>query len=96
MSFHNAMRLTTHERLSQKPASRVAGLIYTALGVFALFVAAFVLTVQGALGAVTPFRVGFGIVIALYGLFRIITGITTFRKASKGVVTLNSSTPDKS
>jgi hypothetical protein len=78
------MRLTTQERLAQKPASKIAGVIYIMLGVFALFVAAFVALMQGVLGEITSFRLGLGIVIALYGVFRIITGIITFRKAGKG------------
>jgi succinate-acetate transporter protein len=85
------MRLTTQERLAQKPASKIAGVIYMMLGVFALFVAAFVVSMQGAVfGEVTSFRIGVAIVIALYGLFRIITGFITFRKANKGAsITLN-------
>jgi hypothetical protein len=78
------VRLTTQERLAKKPASKIAGIIYILLGVFALFVAAFVVFMRGVLGEVTSFRIGFGIVIALYAIFRIITGIITFRKASKG------------
>lgn len=66
----------------ERPPSRIAGVVYIVIGIFALFVAAFVLLYQGALGAVTNFRIGFGTVIALYGLFRIYTGISMIRKAN--------------
>jgi len=89
-------RLTTQERLALKPASKIAAVIYMALGFFALCVAVFVMTIQGVLGEVTSFRMGLGVVIALYGVFRIITGIINFRKASKaGMVSLDGKATDQ-
>ncbi|HET6400999.1 MAG TPA: hypothetical protein VFH95_06320 [Candidatus Kapabacteria bacterium] len=67
----------------ERPPSKIAGAVYAIIGFFALCVAAFVLLYQGVLGPVTNFRTGFGIVIALYGLFRIYTGITMIRKANR-------------
>ena len=74
----------------ERPPSRIAGLIYIFIGAFALCLSAFVLLAQGYFGAITPFRTGFGIVIALYGLFRVFTGIFTIKRAGgmKGVFTL--------
>ncbi len=73
----------TRRRTIERPPSRVAGVIYVAIGIFALGVAAFVMFFEGTLGAVTNFRTGFGIVIALYGAFRIFTGISMIRRAGK-------------
>ncbi|GEM_PF-2231833 len=67
----------------ERPPSKVVGLIYLVVGFFAMCFAAFVLLVQGYLGPITNFRIGFGAVIALYGLFRIYTGISTIRKANQ-------------
>ncbi len=66
----------------ERPPSKIAGAVYSIIGIFALFVAAFVLLYRGMLGPVTSFRTGFSIVIALYGLFRIYTGIVMIYKAN--------------
>ena len=66
----------------ERPPSKIAGAVYLVIGIFALFVAAFVLLYKGILGAATNFRTGFGIVIALYGVFRIYTGVSMIRKAN--------------
>ena len=76
------MLTPSQRRTIERPPSKIAGAVYVIIGIFALFVAAFVLFYKGILGAVTNFRTGFGIVIALYGVFRIYTGITMIRKAN--------------
>ena len=73
----------SHPRSIERAPSKIAGAVYIIIGIFALLVSAFVLVYKGALGAVTNFRIGFGIVIALYGVFRIYTGITMIRRANK-------------
>jgi hypothetical protein len=73
----------TPRRPIERPPSKIAGVVYIIIGIFALFIAAFVLFYEGGLGPVTNFRTGFGIIIALYGVFRIYTGISMFRKAGR-------------
>ncbi len=82
----------------ERPPSKIVGLIYLGVGFFALCFAAFVLLVEGYLGPITNFRIGFGSVIALYGVFRLYTGISTIRKANqyKSKVTLAGSPVSKS
>jgi hypothetical protein len=64
------------------PPNKIVGVVYFLVGIVALCVAAFVLFYQGSLtGPPSTFRTGFGIIIALYGAFRIVTGISTVRKA---------------
>jgi uncharacterized membrane protein len=77
-------------RSIERPPSRIAGAVYIVIGIFALFVAAFVLFYEGGFGPVTNFRMGFGIVIALYGAFRIYTGISMLRRAARASAIKNS------
>ncbi len=54
------------------------------IGFMALGISAFVLLYQNTVnGPTSNTWVGFGIVIALYGVFRIFTGVTTIRRAGK-------------
>lgn len=83
--------MTSRRQPIERPPSRVAGVVYIIIGFFALLIAAFILLYQGNLGAITNIRIGFGAVIAAYGLFRIFTGITILRRANamKNSVPLN-------
>jgi hypothetical protein len=68
----------------ERPPNKVAGIVYMLIGFMALAVAAFVLVYRGA--SVEPTSNiwnGFGVVIALYGVFRIVTGFMTVRRANK-------------
>ncbi len=74
--------LQSRRNLTEGPPSKIAGVVYILIGIMALGVAAFVLFYQGSLtGPPSTFRTGFGVIIALYGAFRIVTGISTVRKA---------------
>ncbi|HEY3874837.1 MAG TPA: hypothetical protein VGM92_05140 [Candidatus Kapabacteria bacterium] len=74
--------VSSRRRPIERPPSKIAGLVYLLIGVFALVVAALVLFYEGTFtGPVTNFRTGFGIVIALYGVFRLFTGVSMIRKA---------------
>ncbi len=54
------------------------------IGFMALGVSAFVLLYQKTVdGPTSNTWIGFGIVIALYGAFRIFTGVSTIRRAAK-------------
>lgn len=75
--------LTSRRQPIERPPSRIAGAVYIVIGFFALLVAVFFYFYQGDLGALTHIRVGFSLVIALYGLFRIYTGISMIRRANK-------------
>lgn len=83
--------LTSRRHPIERPPSKIAGAVYIVIGFFALLVAIFFYFYQGDLGALTNIRVGFALVIALYGLFRIYTGISMIRRANKmgRTVTLN-------
>ena len=72
---------STKRRTKDDPPSKIAGFLYVWIGIVALFLAAFVELVEGKLGPVSNFRIGLGVVIALWGLYRIFTGITMVRKA---------------
>ncbi len=62
--------------------SKIAGLVYVLFGVFALFVGMFVLIVGSTLGGLsTQVRYIFSGVLLAYGIFRIVSGFSTIRKA---------------
>ena len=69
--------------------TKVAGLIYILLGIFGLFVAGFVMVVSSRFGDNQQFWLIFGAVIALYGIFRIFTGVNTLKKANALESTIN-------
>jgi hypothetical protein len=72
------------KRRNLEPApSKIGGIIYIWIGFVALILAGFVEFVEGKFGPVTNFRISLGIVIALWGLYRIYTGISTIRKVSR-------------
>lgn len=80
----------------QRPPSKISGLIFILFGIFALFIAGFVVAVPGSFFGVDPnMRIGFSLVIGLYGAFRVFTGISTVRKAAQaeGKFHLNGKTP---
>jgi hypothetical protein len=64
------------------------------LGVFALFFAGFVLVVPGAFFGVDPkIRIFFGVMIAVYGAFRVFSGISAIRKAAEAEAQAGSKLP---
>ncbi|MDP4199871.1 MAG: hypothetical protein Q8922_11910 [Bacteroidota bacterium] len=72
------------DKIRERPPSRISGLVYILLGMFALFISGFVALVPGSFFGVNPMaRVGFAVVIGLYGGFRIFTGIAAIRKAAE-------------
>jgi hypothetical protein len=80
----------TSRRRIERPPNKIAAIVYLLIGFMALGVAAFVLMYQKTVVAPTSNAwTGFGIVIALYGVFRIYTGVSTLRKAAK----INNSIP---
>ena len=84
------------DRRIERPPSKVSGLIFIMLGMFALFIAGFVALVPGSFFGINPYaRIGFSAVIALYGAFRVFSGITAIRKAAEaeGKFHLNGKTP---
>jgi succinate-acetate transporter protein len=83
--FPKYMLASTKRRQMMKegPPNKIAGFLYVWIGVVGLFLAAFVLMVEGKLGQVSNFRIGLGAMIALWGIYRIITGIMTVRKANR-------------
>lgn len=75
-----------------RPPNKIAAIVYLLIGFMALGVAVFVLVYQKTVAApISNGWMGFGIVIALYGAFRIYTGVSTLRKAAKlnSSITLN-------
>ncbi len=86
------MATTTPRRPIERPPNKIAGMVYIVIGIIALGTAAFVLFYQGTVvGPITNLRTGVGIVIVVYAVFRIFTGISTIRRANKlnNSVTLN-------
>jgi hypothetical protein len=84
------------DRQGQRPPSKISGLIFIMLGIFALFIAGFVVAVPGTFFGINPYaRIGFSAVIALYGAFRVFSGISAIRKAAEaeGKIQLNGKTP---
>jgi hypothetical protein len=84
------------DRQRERPPSKVSGLIFIMLGIFALFVAGFVVAVPGTFFGVDQYaRIGFAAVIGLYGSFRVFSGIAAIRKAAaaEGKFHLNGKTP---
>jgi hypothetical protein len=82
----------TLRRQTERPPNKIAGIVYLLIGFMALGISAFVLLYQKTVaGPSSNTWVGFGIVIALYGLFRIYTGVSILRKAAKlnSSITLN-------
>ena len=74
----------TPRRHIERPPNKIAGIVYVLIGFMALSISAFVLLYQDTVaGPTSNTWIGFGIVIAVYGLFRIYTGISTIRKAGK-------------
>ncbi len=73
----------TSRRKIERPPNKIAAIVYLLIGFMALGVAAFVLLYQKSVaGPTSNAWIGFGIVIALYGVFRIYTGVSTLRKAA--------------
>ena len=86
------MPQSTPRRHIERPPNKIAGIVYVLIGFMALGTCAFVLLYQDTVaGPSSNTWIGFGIVIALYGVFRIYTGISTIRRAAKmnNSVTLN-------
>ena len=74
----------TPRRHIERPPNNIAGIVYVLIGFMTLSISAFVLLYQDTVaGPTSNTWIGFGIVIAVYGLFRIYTGISTIRKAGK-------------
>jgi protein-S-isoprenylcysteine O-methyltransferase Ste14 len=74
----------TQRQRTQRPPNKIAGIVYVLIGFMALGVSAFVLLYQKTVdGPTSNTWFGFGIVIALYGLFRVYTGVSTIRRAAK-------------
>lgn len=65
-----------------KPNKTVA-IVYLLFGIFALGLSAFVFVVPASFWNINPtFRIGFGVIILVYGLFRIYSALDTFRRAA--------------
>ncbi len=74
----------THRTSIERAPNKIAGVVYILIGFMALGVAAFVYFYRGTVSDPTSnIWVGFCIVISLYGLFRIYTGISAIRRANK-------------
>ena len=73
----------TKRRNIEATPSKIGGIIYIWIGIVAIILAGFVEFVEGKFGPITNFRISLGIVIALWGLYRIYTGISTIRKVSR-------------
>jgi hypothetical protein len=81
---HLIMLQPTPRRNIERPPNKIAGIVYVLIGFMALGVSAFVLLYQDTVtGPTSNTWIGFGIVIAVYGMFRIYTGISIIRRASK-------------
>ena len=89
----NSLFLTLHSKLLtflmlssrrsiERPPSKIAGGVYIIIGIFALFIAAFVWLYKGVFAGLNNVRIGFSAVIAAYGFFRIYTGISMIRRAN--------------
>jgi hypothetical protein len=94
--FFISTNMIPRDRRIERPPSKISALIFIMLGIFALFVAGFVVAVPGTFFGVNEYaRIGFSAVIGLYGAFRVFSGITAIRKASEaeGKVHLNGKTP---
>ena len=84
------------EKRIERPPSKISGLIFIMLGMFALFIAGFVAIVPGSFFGINQYaRIGFAAVIGLYGAFRVFSGISAIRKAAaaEGTFHLNGKTP---
>jgi hypothetical protein len=84
------------DRQRERPPSKASGLIFILLGIFALFIAGFVIAVPGTFFGINPYmRIGFAAVIGFYGAFRVFSGIDAIRKAAaaEGKFHLNGKTP---
>ncbi len=91
--------MVPRETRRERPPSRISGLVYILLGMFALFISGFVVLVPGSFFGVDPnMRIGFALVIGIYGGFRVFTGITAIQKAAEaeGKFKLNGQAPPKS
>jgi hypothetical protein len=83
-NYRTIMPQSTPRRHIERPPNKIAGIVYILIGFMALGTCAFVLLYQNTVaGPSSNTWVGFGIVIAVYGLFRIYTGISTIRRANK-------------
>lgn len=68
----------------ERPPSKIAGIVYVAIGFMALVMATFIMFYRGTLvGPSSNIWKGFSAVMALYGVFRIFSGISMVRKANK-------------
>ncbi len=82
-------------RATERPPNKIAGIVYILIGAMAIAVSGFVLGYQQTVvGPTSDTWVGFGIVIALYGAFRILTGVTIVRRAAK--LSRSATLPDQS
>jgi hypothetical protein len=66
----------------RRQPTKVMGLVYVLLGIFGLFIAGFVMVASTRFGDNKQFLLIFGTVIALYGVFRIYTGVSIMKKAA--------------
>ena len=76
----------------ERSPSKIAGIVYILVGFMALCIAAFVIFYRGVAASPTSnVWMGFGIVVALYGVFRIFTGLSMIKRAGgwKSPVMLN-------
>jgi hypothetical protein len=87
--------MLTTRKTGEPPATKIAGLVYILLGFMALSMSVFFIALPGSFGVSANFRLGICGALALYGIFRIVTGIVTVRKAAKagGTFTFPGRTP---
>lgn len=75
--------LPRHELPPPAP-SKVSGLLSIMLGILWLFVAGFVVVVPGAFFGIPQIaRIGFGVVVGIFGAYRVFSGISTIHKADE-------------
>ena len=83
LSTSLAFRLMIPDPSGRNKPNKTVAVVYLLFGVFALGLSAFVLFVPASFWSIQPtFRIGFGLIILVYGLFRIYSGLDTFRRAA--------------
>ena len=68
--------------------SKISGLIYILLGMFALFISGFgIIAPTSFFGMQKEFRIGFSIIVGIYGAWRVMAGLSILRQHAAGLTT---------